>query len=120
MRQQINSEKSYTKSMFDNYLENGLTFFIISSVVTLILASIIDRICALRNGASRDWWLRTPDEESGITSAYVALITADGGSCKPYAELANEGFCDESLCYDDYDYGIFDHAVRPAIYLKTK
>ncbi len=82
--------------------------------------SIIDRICALRNGASRDWWLRTPDEESGITSAHVALITADGGSCKPYAELANEGFCDESLCYDDYDYGIFDHAVRPTIYLKTK
>ena len=82
--------------------------------------SIIDRICALRNGASRDWWLRTPDEESGITSAYVALITADGGSCKPYAELANEGFCDESLWDDDYDYGIFDHAVRPAIYLKTK
>ncbi len=83
--------------------------------------SVYDRICALRNGASREWWLRTPDEESGITSSTVALVSVLGGLCYADAKYeAKEGVCEADIIFDDWNFSIYDHTVRPAIYIKLK
>ena len=79
--------------------------------------SIVERTCALRNGGSRAWWLRTPDEASGITSSKVALIEMMGYCNIVDAGYAFLGVCEDSLIMHDYDYSIYDNTVRPAIYI---
>jgi len=82
--------------------------------------SKLDRICALRDGGSRKWWLRTPDEERGIPSSKVALIDGLGDIVVLNADTANWGSYAEGHYYNDYDISVYDNTVRPAIYIKLK
>lgn len=80
---------------------------------------IVERTCTLRNGDTRYWWLRTPDEESGIDSTKVAQITQDGSVTIMYFGYASgpATYVDDS---SPYDYGKYDDTVRLAIYLKIQ